>query len=145
MCFFLGVQKSFFGTQRTKGLFLGYQSLFLGYKKFVLDFSEVKEVSSIVKFFFTFWKVKKRQGWVFQRSVIKKQPQKQQQKQQQKTEKTASKAAETAKAATKRPEGGEPKGPEGRDPEGLFVLSLASSRGISVVFSGLFLGYREIF
>ena len=218
-----------------KCLLWNTKDFFFWIQNFLLTFSEVKGVSSIVKFFLTFWKV--TSGWVFQRSATKsrsksnrrqqqkqqnkqqkqkkqhkqqkphKQPnssktgkkQKNQQQQQHKHEKTAATAAQTeataqkqhkqqekqykhfgrskagkdwffncrrlestpaaaaakqqkqqkqhkkhkqqrkqqtkaaAETATKRPEGGGPEGPERRGPDGLFVLSLASFRGISVV------------
>ena len=63
--FFFGVQKSLWDTKRPKGFlwdtkvfFVGYKRLFFGIQNLFLTFSEVKGVSSIVKLFLTFWKVK---------------------------------------------------------------------------------------
>ena len=101
--------------------------------KLFLTFSEVQGVSSIVNLFLSFWKVKSGKGGAqaeasctnnkeHQRTANTRKKHPKDQQKQHRDQKQQHKQPRAQKAGT----------------EGLFVLSLASSRGISVVFLSFF-------
>ena len=110
-----------------------HQSDFLGYKNLFLTFSEVNVVSSIVKLFLTFCKVKSGQGGQKAAATAAQTGAGKLHKQQRapNNSNTGKKhqqqeAKEAARAAHPRA--------QKADTEGLFVLSLTSSRGMFFCF-----------
>ena len=67
--------------------------LLSGYKKMLLTFSEVKRVSSIVKLYLTFWKVKSGKGGVQRSDPKKRKQQKQQHKHGEQRKQTTSRTS----------------------------------------------------